>query len=501
MKKIINDPNDVVEQMLKGIEVSNPDVRYDPEGNVIVRKHKTQKVALVSGGGSGHEPAHAGYVGYGMLDAAVSGNVFASPSPDQVLKGIQLANSGNGVLLIIKNYAGDIMNFEIAQELAEMEDIEVDSVVVKDDVSVKDQGDSTGRRGIAGTVFVHKIAGAKAETGAELSEVKRVAQKVIDNVRSFGVSLSPCTIPAVGTPGFAIADDEMEVGMGIHGEAGIETTKIKPSHEIAELIVDKILADKDFTNSEVAVMVNGMGATPLMELYILAGDVEDVLKERGIHSVNYFVGNYMTAIEMAGASVSLLKLDDELKEYITELDASTGDGDHWVNIHKGFEKIVELSDQLENLSLSDMFKKVGMTLFSAVGGSSGALYGSGYIAMSKACKDIDALDIHSFYTTYEAMLKEMMKRGKTEPGQKTMIDALYSALVAYKKAIDQGLEEKEVIEAFVQGGNDGAQATKAMEAVKGRASYRTDKGVGHLDPGAVTMAMQLESIGNLILNK
>ncbi len=316
MKKIINDPNDVVEQLLKGIEVSNPDVRYDPEGNVIVRKHKTQKVALVSGGGSGHEPAHAGYVGYGMLDAAVSGNVFASPSPDQVLKGIQLANSGNGVLLIIKNYAGDIMNFEIAQELAEMEDIEVDSVVVKDDVSVKDQGDSTGRRGIAGTVFVHKIAGAKAETGAELSEVKRVAQKVIDNVRSFGVSLSPCTIPAVGTPGFAIADDEMEVGMGIHGEAGIETTKIKPSHEIAELIVDKILADKDFTNSEVAVMVNGMGATPLMELYILAGDVEDVLKERGIHSVNYFVGNYMTAIEMAGASVSLLKLDDELKELL-----------------------------------------------------------------------------------------------------------------------------------------------------------------------------------------
>lgn len=316
MKKIINDPNDVVEQMLKGIEVSNTDVRYDPEGNVIVRKHKTQKVALVSGGGSGHEPAHAGYVGYGMLDAAVSGNVFASPSPDQVLKGIQLANSGNGVLLIIKNYAGDIMNFEIAQELAEMEDIEVDSVVVKDDVSVKDQGDTTGRRGIAGTVFVHKIAGAKAETGAELSEVKRVAQKVIDNVRSFGVSLSPCTIPAVGTPGFAIADDEMEVGMGIHGEAGIETTKIKPSHEIAELIVDKILADKDFTNSEVAVMVNGMGATPLMELYILAGDVEDVLKERGIHSVNYFVGNYMTAIEMAGASVSLLKLDDELKELL-----------------------------------------------------------------------------------------------------------------------------------------------------------------------------------------
>lgn len=317
MKKIINNPNDVVEQMLKGIEISNPKVIYEPEGNVIVRKDKTEKVGLVSGGGSGHEPAHAGYVGKGMLDAAVSGNVFASPSPDQVLKGIQLANSGKGVLLIIKNYAGDIMNFEIAEELAAMEDIEVDHVVVKDDVSVKDDDESTGRRGIAGTVFVHKIAGAKAETGASLAEVKAVAQKVIENVRSFGISLSPCTIPAVGTPGFTIEEDEMEVGMGIHGEAGIEVSKIKPSKEIAELVVNKILEDKDFKDSEVAVMINGMGATPLMELYILAGDVNEVLESKDVKPIKYYVGNYMTAIEMAGVSVSILKLDDELKELLS----------------------------------------------------------------------------------------------------------------------------------------------------------------------------------------
>lgn len=316
MKKIINNPNDVVEQMLKGIEISNPKVIYESEGNVIVRKDKTEKVGLVSGGGSGHEPAHAGYVGKGMLDAAVSGNVFASPSPDQVLKGIQLANSGKGVLLIIKNYAGDIMNFEIAEELAAMEDIEVDHVVVKDDVSVKDDDESTGRRGIAGTVFVHKIAGAKAETGASLAEVKDVAQKVIENVRSFGISLSPCTIPAVGTPGFTIEEDEMEVGMGIHGEAGIEVSKIKPSKEIAELVVNKILEDKDFKDSEVAVMINGMGATPLMELYILADDVNEVLESKNVKPIKYYVGNYMTAIEMAGASVSILKLDDELKELL-----------------------------------------------------------------------------------------------------------------------------------------------------------------------------------------
>lgn len=316
MKKIINDPNNVVGDMLKGMQISNPNIIYNSEKDVIARKIKSNKVGLVSGGGSGHEPAHAGYVGYGMLDAAVCGNVFASPSPDQILEGIHLADSGNGVLMIVKNYAGDIMNFEIAQELAGMEDIQVDHVVVKDDVSVKDSEDSTGRRGIAGTVFVHKIAGAKAETGASLEEVKRVANKVIENVRSFGVSLSPCTIPAVGKPGFHIGEDEMEVGMGIHGEAGIETTSLKPSKDIAKLIVEKILADKDFGDSEVAVMINGMGATPLMELYILAGDVNDVLIDKGLHPVKYYVGNYMTSIEMAGASCTILKLDDELKELL-----------------------------------------------------------------------------------------------------------------------------------------------------------------------------------------
>ena len=316
MKKIINDPNNVVGDMLKGMQISNPNIIYNSEKDVIARKIKSNKVGLVSGGGSGHEPAHAGYVGYGMLDAAVCGNVFASPSPDQILEGIHLADSGNGVLMIVKNYAGDIMNFEIAQELAGMEDIQVDHVVVKDDVSVKDSEDSTGRRGIAGTVFVHKIAGAKAETGASLEEVKRVANKVIENVRSFGVSLSPCTIPAVGKPGFHIGEDEMEVGMGIHGEAGIETTSLKPTKDIAKLSVEKILADKDFGDSEVAVMINGMGATPLMELYILAGDVNDVLIDKELHPVKYYVGNYMTSIEMAGASCTILKLDDELKELL-----------------------------------------------------------------------------------------------------------------------------------------------------------------------------------------
>lgn len=317
MKKIINNPNNVVSEMLMGIEKANPDVVYHSEFEVISRKNKKDnKVGLVSGGGSGHEPAHAGYVGYGMLDAAVSGNVFASPSPDRILKGIQEANSGAGVLLIIKNYSGDIMNFEMAKDLAEMEDVAVETVVVKDDVAVEESTYSTGRRGIAGTVFIHKIAGAKAEQGATLQEVKEIALKTIENVRSIGMAMAPCILPAVGKPGFQLADDEVEIGMGIHGEPGVDRTKIKTAKEYAEIMVEKILADYDYNNSEVALMINGLGSTPLMELYILNNEVQKILEEKNIKVYRTFVGNYMTALEMSGCSVTLLKLDDGLKELL-----------------------------------------------------------------------------------------------------------------------------------------------------------------------------------------
>ena len=313
MKKIINKPEDVVTEMLQGIVKAHPELVYTPDVEVISRKDPGDQVGLVSGGGSGHEPAHAGYVGQGMLSAAVSGNVFASPSPDRVLEGIHLANTGKGVLLIIKNYSGDIMNFTMAQELAEMEDIPVRSVVVRDDVAVPDSTFSTGRRGISGTVFVHKCAGAKAAAGGSLDEVAEVAQKVADNVRSMGFAMTPCILPGVGKPGFVLAEDEIEVGMGIHGEPGVERTAIKSSKEIAQILVDKILADYDFTSGEIALMINGLGGTPLMELYIMENDVQNYLKEKGIKVYRTYVGNYMTSLEMAGCSVSMLKLDDELK--------------------------------------------------------------------------------------------------------------------------------------------------------------------------------------------
>ena len=302
---------------LAGIEISDSSLKYIPGFEVIARREPNkEKVAIISGGGSGHEPAHAGYVGLGMLDAAVAGNVFASPSPDRILEAIHQVGGDKGVLMVIKNYSGDIMNFSMAAELAEMEGYKVMSVVTRDDVAVPESTYSTGRRGIAGTVFVHKIAGAAAEAGRSLEEVRDVAQKVIDNTRSMGMAMSPCILPGVGKPGFVLADDEIEVGMGIHGEPGVERTSVKTSKELAEILCGHILADMDFSGSDCAVMVNGLGGTPLMELYILTNDVNALLREKGINPVRWYVGNYMTSLEMSGCSVSLLRLDDEMKTYL-----------------------------------------------------------------------------------------------------------------------------------------------------------------------------------------
>ena len=304
--------------MVSGLAKAYPSYLRKLDGmNVVVRAHKKEgRVALISGGGSGHEPAHGGYVGEGMLDAAVAGAVFTSPTPDQIYEGIKAVATEEGVLMIVKNYTGDVMNFEMAAELADMEGIKVKQVVVNDDVAVKDSLYTVGRRGVAGTVFVHKIAGAKAEAGGSLEEVQAVAQKVIDNVRTMGVAIAPCTVPAAGTPGFELSEDEMEVGIGIHGEPGTHKEPLKTADEIADTLLDQILNDMDYSGQEVAVMVNGMGATPLMELYIIYDHVADVLADKGIKVYAPFVGEYMTSIEMQGFSISLLRLDDELKELL-----------------------------------------------------------------------------------------------------------------------------------------------------------------------------------------
>jgi dihydroxyacetone kinase-like protein len=320
MKKLINNPDFVVEDMLQGMIAAHPEYLKKIEvGNILIRKNSPikGKVALVSGGGSGHEPAHAGYVGKGMLDAAVLGAVFTSPTPDMVYEAAKAADSGEGVLLIIKNYTGDIMNFDMAKELADMEGLKVECVVVNDDVAVENSTYTAGRRGIAGTVFVHKIAGAKAEQGASLEEVKAVAEKVVSNVRSMGMALSSCIVPAAGKPNFTLGENEVEIGMGIHGEPGTHREELKTAEEVAEHLVTKILEDIHLEkNSEVAVMVNGLSGTPLMELYIINKKVSELLDEKGIKVHKTFVGEFMTSLEMSGLSVTLLKLDDELKELL-----------------------------------------------------------------------------------------------------------------------------------------------------------------------------------------
>ena len=315
MKKLINKVENVEIEMIQGIAKAHPDILEQLPGHtILVRKNKkTDKVALISGGGSGHEPAHGGFVGYGMLDAAVAGAVFTSPTPDQVKAAIDAVGTPAGVLLVIKNYTGDVMNFEMAGELAEMDGIPVKSVIMNDDVAVKDSLYTTGRRGVAGTIFIHKIAGAKAEEGASLEEVARVAEKVIANTRTMGMSLTACTVPAAGKPGFEIADDEVEIGMGIHGEPGTHREKLRTADEIADTLLEKILADIDYQGHEVALMINGCGGTPLMELYIVNNHVHDVLESKGIHIYKTFVGNYMTSLEMAGFAISILRLADETK--------------------------------------------------------------------------------------------------------------------------------------------------------------------------------------------
>jgi dihydroxyacetone kinase-like protein len=317
MKKMINHAEQVVEEMLQGVVLAHPQYVKRVEGfNVLVRANSpvAGKVGLVSGGGSGHEPSHAGYVGKGMLDGAVAGAVFTSPTPDQVYEAVRAVDGGKGVLLVIKNYTGDVMNFEMAAEMAEAEGIQVAKVVVNDDVAVENSTWTTGRRGIAGTVFVHKIAGAKAETGASLAEVQQVAEKVIANVRSMGMALSPCVVPAAGKPSFTLAENEVEIGMGIHGEPGTHRETIRSADETTAHLVEKILNDLPLSaGDEVAVMVNGLGGTPPMELYIINRKVTELLGEKEIVIAKTFVGNYMTSLEMAGFSVTVLKLDAELK--------------------------------------------------------------------------------------------------------------------------------------------------------------------------------------------
>lgn len=320
MKKLINNPEKIVDEMVKGMQKAYPDkIRLVNNLPVIVRKNKKEgKVALISGGGSGHEPAHGGFVGIGMLDGAIAGEIFTSPSADKVYEGIKEVDSGEGVLLIIKNYSGDVMNFEMAAEMAEMEGIKVKKVIVNDDIAVENSTYTVGRRGIAGTIFVHKILGAAAEKGYSLDELEDLGKRLVFNIKTLGMALKPCTILTTGRESFDIEDDKVEIGLGIHGEPGTHKEKIKSADEHVEYIMDRLLDEMEIKNEKVAVLINGLGETTLIELFIINNKVSDILGEKGAKIVETMVGNYMTSLDMGGFSITILKLDSETEELLNE---------------------------------------------------------------------------------------------------------------------------------------------------------------------------------------
>jgi dihydroxyacetone kinase-like protein len=320
MKKLINDPDDVVDEMLAGMAAAYPDRLQRLDGtNVLMRADAPVdgKVGVVSGGGSGHEPTHAGYLGEGMLDGAAAGEVFTSPTADELEEMVAAADGGAGVLMVIKNYEGDVMNFETAGELVEMEGVDVAEVVVNDDVAVEDSLYTSGRRGVCGTILVHKAAGAKAAAGADLDEVQRVAQKVVDNVGTMGMALTSCVTPEKGEPTFDLGEDEIELGIGIHGEPGVERTDVMSADEITEELTGAVLDDLDLDDGqEVVTIVNGMGGTPQMELFVVNRRLQEILADHGLETWDAWVGDYMTSLDMAGCSVTVCAVDDELKELL-----------------------------------------------------------------------------------------------------------------------------------------------------------------------------------------
>ena len=317
MKKLIQDKNTILKDMLDGITVSNNDVEVVSD-TIVVRKHKKQSgVALVSGGGSGHEPAHAGFVAEGMLDAAVCGEIFTSPTPDKILDAIKAVDNGDGVLLVIKNYAGDVMNFEMAQEMAQMEDIKVESVIVRDDIAISDP---EKRRGVAGTVFVHKYAGYLAEKGVALDEIKSKVEALLPDIKSIGMALTPPMVPTTGKNGFDIEDNQMEIGIGIHGEKGLHREDVQPINVIVERLLDQLY--KEIEKKPLIVMVNGMGGTPLSELNIVTKYLDEQFNQNDIDVKQWFVGDHMTALDMQGFSITVLPFSEELSEALAAPTAS-----------------------------------------------------------------------------------------------------------------------------------------------------------------------------------
>ena len=583
MQRILNNPDNIVDEMLAGFVKCHSDIvkhvvtsEDNPRGVIAAADApRAGKVGVVTGGGSGHKPAFIGYVGKNMCDAAAVGEICSSPTALAFLEAFRAANGGQGVACLYGNYSGDNMNVKMAVKMAAKEGLEVKTVVANDDVASapKDQRDK--RRGVAGEIFMWKCGGAKAAQGASLDEVIATAQKAIDNCRSVGIGLTPCTLPAVGHPNFEIKDGTMEVGIGHHGEPGIEVCALETAAQMAQRMVDVVVPDYPFqSGDEVACLVSGLGATPVMELYVLYDEIEKILAAKGIKVYRSYVGNYFTSLDMMGATLTLMKLDDELKslvdvevytmgmkqgnlgqaaathtfaagavqaasspaagavahaagkkasrethgavvknangrdilldmvkgiqdnkQYLGDVDGLIGDGDHGMNMNKGFTLYEEeLGDKAT--SLTDGLYDLGNVLFNKIGGSMGPIYGTVLQAMSEKAEGQDAIDLTIFGEMLQAGLEGLYGIVGARPGDKTLVDTLYPACEAVKKAAAEGKDFAAALDEMKAAAEAGKDSTVDLVAKFGRASRLGERSRGVLDAGATSCCIILQAMAD-----
>jgi dihydroxyacetone kinase len=557
MKKLINSPRAVVREMLEGLADLHPELALLDTENVVVRSDlpvpEERLVALVSGGGSGHEPAHAGYVGDGMLTGAISGEVFTSPAVDAVLAGIRACAGPAGAVLIVKNYTGDRMSFGLAAEMARAEGIPVEQVVVADDVALAGVVPDDRRRGIAGTILVHKIAGGAAAAGASVAEVARIARAAAAEVGSMGVALGACTVPAAGRPGFALGDGEIEIGLGIHGEAGVERAPMMPADALVDRLLATILADRGFMlGDRVVLLVNGLGGTPPMELAIVARHALAALHRHGLTVERAWSGTFLSAIEMPGVSLSVMRVDDRRLAFLdaataapawpgngklagrtlvhvppprptavpieleapdpqlvaallaiaealeaaeaelTDLDARAGDGDFGATMVRAAEALRALTP--EPLPPAALMAAAADRLRRAVAGSSGPFYVTALVRASRRLPmSPSAVDWGEAFESAVAAISEL---GGAQPGDRTMVDALAPAAQAVLRAAHEGASLGIVLQAAATAAEAGTVATKTMKPRLGRASYLGDRALGVPDAGATAVAIWLRALAN-----
>ncbi|UPG84804.1 dihydroxyacetone kinase family protein [Luteibacter aegosomatis] len=559
MKKLINDPRHVVREMLEGAVARTPGQVLLSDENVVARRDfdGSRFVAPISGGGAGHEPAHAGYVGAGMLAAAVAGDVFTSPSVDAVLAALRAVGGGAGAVLIVKNYTGDRLNFGLAAEMARAEGIPVEIVTVADDVALRDTVPRDRRRGIAGTVLVHKVAGAAAAAGKHVADVAALARRAVEGLGSMGVALGSCTVPAVGHPGFDLGDDEIEYGLGIHGEPGVRRGRIDTCDVLVAGMLEPIVADLHLARGQrVALLVNGLGATPPMELDIVLRSALGWLRGRGIDVVRAWSGSQLTALDMPGCSLSVMKVDDELlalldapsdapswprggavntdpirhmppkavtdspggapspaglrirdaafaaakalvaaEDELTELDGKAGDGDLGASMRRGSEAVLALGDGTWR-SPEHALRAMADAMRRAIGGSSGPFYAT---ALTRAARELAGKDEPSardWHAAFVAAIQAIGELGGAKPGDRTMLDALHPAAQALGRELEAGRPLSLMLAAMVEAASEGAEATAAMEARAGRASYLGDRAAGIPDGGAVAVTVWLGAVAS-----